>query len=289
MILSIGDLVLDITIMPEGPLLVDDDNPARIRLGGGGQAANFCAWAAELGEPARLITRVGEDDGGHLLVAELQSHGVDVCAVWAAQPTGAIAVLVGPNGERTMATQRGASVGLRPEDLAEGWFDGVQLIHIPAYSLFLDPLAQAARTAIEFVRRGGGLLAIDLSSAAGLREYGPARMVSVLKDLAPDLLFATRAEADALGVALESLAKVPVVKLGVSGATVLGTTIPSPPVREVDATGAGDALAAAFCSSYLHGATPAEAAQHAVEVASTAVTLVGARPNFGPTNSEASP
>ncbi len=60
MMLSIGDLVLDITIMPERPLLVDDDNPARIRLGGGGQAANFCAWAAELGEPARLITRVGD-------------------------------------------------------------------------------------------------------------------------------------------------------------------------------------------------------------------------------------
>jgi sugar/nucleoside kinase (ribokinase family) len=282
MLLSIGDLVLDITILTEGQLRADDDNPANITLGGGGQAANFCAWASRLGEPARLITRVGDDDGGHLLVAELETLGVDVHAVWASQPTGVVAVLVGPNGERTMATQRGASVGLRPDDLREAWFEGVRLIHVPAYSLFEDPLAEATRAAIEFVRRDGGLLAVDLSSAAGIHEYGPARMAHVLKDLAPDLLFATRAEAEALGIRLERLAAIPVVKLGATGCTVLGEFIPSPAVDEVDATGAGDALAAAFCSSYLSGANPIEAAKYAVAVAAGAVTHIGARPSINP-------
>jgi sugar/nucleoside kinase (ribokinase family) len=278
MMLSIGDLVLDITIVPEGPLALNDDNPAGITVGGGGQSANFCAWAAKLGEPSRLVTRVGDDNGGRLLVAEMQDLGVDVRAVWATDPTGAIAVLVGPKGERTMATQRGASVGLRTEDLVDEWFDGVRLIHVPAYSLFLDPLAHAARAAIGLVRRGGGLLAIDLSSVAGLRQYGPDRMAILLKDLAPDLLFATRAEAETLAVPLEELSRLPVVKLGSAGCMVLGKVIPSPPVKEVDATGAGDALAAAFCSAYLREATPVEAAQRAVEVAATAVTHVGARP-----------
>jgi sugar/nucleoside kinase (ribokinase family) len=282
MMLSIGDLVLDITIVTEGRLRPDDDNPASITLGGGGQAANFCAWAAKLGEPTRLVTRVGDDDGGHLLVAELETLGVDVHAIWASQPTGVIAVLVGPNGERTMATQRGASIGLRPDDLREAWFEGVKLIHVPAYSLFEEPLAEAARAAISFVRRGGGLLAIDLSSAVGIHEYGPARMAHVLKDLAPDLLFATRTEAEALGIRLERLAAIPVVKLGASGCTVLGEFISSPPVDEIDATGAGDALAAAFCSSYLRGANPIEAARYAVAVAAGAVTHVGARPNTVP-------
>ncbi len=55
MILSIGDLLLDITIVPSGPLRPDDDNPARIDLGGGGQAANFCAWAAALEAPGRSL------------------------------------------------------------------------------------------------------------------------------------------------------------------------------------------------------------------------------------------
>src|ERR1044071_3560212 len=60
-ILSVGDLVLDVRIAPEGPLQTDDDTPAAITLGGGGQAANFCAWTAALGEPVRLIARVGDD------------------------------------------------------------------------------------------------------------------------------------------------------------------------------------------------------------------------------------
>lgn len=278
MMLSIGDLVMDITIVPEGRLRVDDDNPAGISVGGGGQAANFCAWAARLGEPARLVTRVGDDNAGHLLVAEMEAFGVDVRAVWAADPTGAIAVLVGPDGERTMLTQRGASVGLRADDLQAEWFEGARLIHVPAYSLFEQPLADATRAGIAIVRRGGGLLAIDLSSVAGLETYGPCRMANDLVRLGPDLLFATSAEAETLGVPLERLAKVPVVKLGSSGCRLLGQLVPSPPVDEVDATGAGDALAAAFCSAFLQGANPIEAARHAVEVAANAVTTVGARP-----------
>jgi sugar/nucleoside kinase (ribokinase family) len=279
MMLSIGDLLLDIAIVPAGPLRADDDNPASISFGGGGQAANFCAWAAKLGEPARLITRVGDDSGGRLLVDDLLAYGVDVRAVWGEQPTGAIAVLVGPNGERTMATQRGASVGLQSRDLQQEWFDGVRLIHVPAYSLFEDPLAHAARVAIGWVRRAGGILSIDLSSVTGLQAYGPARMAADIKGLAPELLFATVAEAATLGVPLETLAKVPVVKLGASGCRVQGHDTPPPPVQVVDPTGAGDALAAAFCSSYLRGASLIVAARHAVEVAADAVTRIGARPS----------
>ena len=279
MILSIGDLVLDITIVPNGPLKADDDNPAVIRVGGGGQAANFCTWAAALGSPVRLITRVGDDDRGRRLVGELEAVGVEVLVVWGTEPTGLIAVLVGPNGERTMATQRGASAGLRPNDLRRPWFEGVNLIHVPGYSLFTEPLGAAARLAIELARKHNGLLSIDLSSAAGLKEYGPERFADELKHLAPELLFATAAESETLGVPMEKLAKVAVLKLGSAGCQVAGRHVRGPQVKEVDATGAGDALAAAFCVSYLDGATPVEAAERAVVVASTAVTQVGARPS----------
>jgi ribokinase len=279
MMLSIGELVLDITIVPEGRLRPDDDTPARIQVGGGGQAANFCAWAAALGEAARLVARLGDDEGGRRLVAEIEQLGVEVCPVWGPEPTGVIAVLVGPNGERTMATQHGAGIGLRPEDLHEEWFQEVQLIHVPAYALFLEPLAASARAAIGMVRRGAGLLSIDLSSATGLRQYGAERMARDLGALKPDLLFATSAEAAVLGVPLEEVARVPIVKLGSAGCTVFGELVPAPHVREVDSTGAGDAFAAAFCSSYIKGATPIEAARHAVDVAAQSVTHTGARPS----------
>jgi ribokinase len=278
-ILSIGDLLLDITIVPDGPLRPDDDRAARIGLGGGGQAANFCAWAAALGEPVRLVTRVGDDERGRRLVSDLEARGVEVCAVWAAEPTGAIAVLVAPDGQRSMASERGASVGLRPDDLIETWFGDVQLVHVPAYSLFVDPLGMATRAAIEFIREAGGMLSIDLSSVAGLKEYGAAKMAYYLARLQPELLFCTEAEAETIGVALEHLAQVPVIKLGPAGCSVFGRRIPAPAVQHVDATGAGDAFAAAFCTAWLHGAPPIEAAERAVIVASGAVTRTGARPD----------
>jgi sugar/nucleoside kinase (ribokinase family) len=189
--------------------------------------------------------------------------------------------LVGPDGERTMATQRGASLGLRPDDLLEAWFAGVKLIHVPAYSLFVDPLGKAARAAIGLVRDEGGMLSIDLSSVAGLQEYGPTKMAYDLARLEPELLFGTAAEVAKIGVPLESLAQVPVIKLGAAGCSVFGRQIPAPSVQHVDATGAGDAFAAAFCSAWLRGATPIEAAKQAVVVASEAVTRTGARPRLG--------
>ena len=279
LIVSIGDLVLDIRIVPEGPLEPDDDSPASITIGGGGQAANFCAWSAASGEPVRLVTRVGDDETGRRLVSDLESRGVEVRVVWAAEPTGTIAVLVGRDGRRTMATQRGASIGLSPDDLDEVWFRDAALLHVPAYSLFVEPIASATRAAIRVVREAGGMVAVDLSSAAGLRAFGPARMAYVLARMKPELLFATEAEAATLAVPLESLAQIPVLKLGAAGSVVFGHTLAAPEVKLVDPTGAGDAFAAAFCSAWLHGATPIEAAERAVQAASQSVTLAGARPS----------
>ena len=276
MIVSIGDLVQDIGIVLERALEPDDDTPATITLGGGGQAANFCAWCAAVGEAVRLVTRVGDDETGRRLVADLESRGVEVRVVW---PTGAIAVLIDSAGHRTMATQRGASVGLSASDLEAGWFRDAGLLHIPAYSLFLEPIASATRAAIELVREAGGMLAVDLSSAAGLRAYGPSRMAYVLARMKPEVLFATKTEADTLAVPLESLAQVPVLKLGAAGVRVFGRDIAAPQVHAVDPTGAGDAFAASFCAAWLHGSSPVEAAERGVLAASQSVAVAGARPS----------
>lgn len=278
MLASIGQVVLDVTIAPVGQLRLDDDQEASISLEGGGQAANFCAWAAALGEPARLITRVGDDDLGRRLVAEIEAAGVEVRAVLGPEPTGTIAVLLGPGGERTFARQPGASLGLRPEDLEPGWLDGVRLLHVPGYSLYQSPLSAAARRAIELVRAHGGVLSIDLSSPAGIEDYGGARLAYELAVLRPELLFATELEAARLGAPLEGLGKVPVLKLGARGVRVFGRLVPAPLVDPVDGNGAGDAFAAAFCAAYVDGATPLEAAGRAILVSARAVTKPGARP-----------
>jgi sugar/nucleoside kinase (ribokinase family) len=277
-VVSIGTLWVDITVAPEGQLRLDDDQEANIRLGGGGQAANFCAWSAALGESSRLITRVGNDESGRRLVAEIEAGGVDVKAVKGEEPTGAVVVLLSPTGERTFARQHGAAMGLRPEEVADEWLEGATLLHIPAYSLFIEPIASASRHAAELARAQGAILSVDLSSAADIRAFGGARLAYDLAMLRPELLFASEAEAAELGTPLEGVAKVPVVKLGVRGCRVFNRVVPASRVTAVDATGAGDAFAAAFCSAYLDGATPLEAAGRAVLVGAFAVARMGARP-----------
>ena len=277
MIAAVGDLLLDVTIAPEGELVPDDERDARIELGGGGQAANFCAWAASLGEPARLITRVGDDEAGRQLVAELESAGVEVAGPRVAGPTGTIAVLVGPGGRRTFARQSGASRGLRAEDVDPVWLDGVRLLHVSGYALYGESASGALRAA-DLARKGGALLSVDLSSAEDLRRFGGDRLADQLRWLRPELLFGTEREMGELLAPAGDLAKVPVVKLGALGCRVFERRVPAPAVGVLDGTGAGDAFAAAFCVAYLDGATPLEAAGRAVLVGARAVTRLGARP-----------
>jgi sugar/nucleoside kinase (ribokinase family) len=277
-IAAIGDVLLDVTIAPEGELVPDDERDARIRIGGGGQAANFCAWAASLGEPARLITRVGDDAAGRRLVEELQAAGVQVAGPRVPEPTGAIAVLLGPGGRRTFARQAGASRGLRAEDVLPAWLEDVRLLHVSAYALYREPSRGAARRAAELARAAGALLSVDLSSAEDLRAFGGARLAEELEDLRPELLFGTEPEIAELAVPPAELAKIPVVKLGPRGCRVFDRRMPAPVVAAADGTGAGDAFAAAFCVAYLEGATPLEAAGRAVLVGARAVATPGARP-----------
>ncbi len=190
-----------------------------------------------------------------------------------------IAVVIGANAEPAMATQRGAIVGLSGADLQPTWLDGIELLHVPGYSLFLDPLATATRQAIGLVRAQQGLLSIDLSSAVGIADYGPARFAELLGCLRPELLFATREEAGCLGVPLADLAETPIVKLGAQGCRLGdGTLVAAAPVTPVDANGAGDAFAAAFCQTYLRTRDAPAAARQAVALAARAVTQLGARP-----------
>lgn len=276
--MSIGQLLLDVTIAPEGQLRFDDDQEASIYMGGGGQAANFCAWAAALGERSRLVTRVGDDDLGRRLVAEIEALGVEVRAVVGPERTGAVAVLLGPGSDRTFARQPGASTGLRPDELQAEWFDHAALLHVPAYSLFTEPLAAATRRAIDLARARSALISVDLSSQAGVRAYGGPRLAYDLAMIRPEVLFATEAEAAELGAPLEGVAKVPVLKRGDRGVRVFGRGVAAPLVEVVDGNGAGDAFAAAFCAAYVDGATPVEAAGRAILVSARAVQTPGARP-----------
>ena len=87
-------------------------------------------------------------------------------------PTGTIVVLVSPDGERSMFTDRGANRALGAADLPAELLEGCRLLHVSAYPLFepgsRDAVLQLCASAIA----AGITVSIDPASAAGLRAVG---------------------------------------------------------------------------------------------------------------------
>ncbi|MEO8273896.1 MAG: PfkB family carbohydrate kinase [Chloroflexota bacterium] len=298
-VLVLGDLVLDVVLRAAAPIETGTDVPGRVEIRQGGSAANTARWLARLGARSSLICAVGRDGAGRSLVAQLRRDAVDVHAVRVAgHRTGRIGVLVASNGERSFVADRRAATRMEPGDLKPEWFDGVELIHIPAYSLLVEPLGSAALRAVELTRaRGakGALVSVDLASVGPLLTHGRREARELVARLQPDLVFATEVEAEALlgRHAPEGLledTKVAVIKRGPRGARVLARDdhatpgepplrfdVATTPVAAEDTTGAGDAFDAGFISGWLLAARAGHVGASALHRATMAGHRAAAR------------
>src|SRR5256885_1675192 len=81
----------------------------RTGTGAGGRAANVPAWAAGLGADARFVGKRGDDPAGALVAGELAGRGVTVLGPTPAGRNGIVLSLVGADGDRSMATDRGVA------------------------------------------------------------------------------------------------------------------------------------------------------------------------------------
>jgi sugar/nucleoside kinase (ribokinase family) len=272
MLCTVGDLVEDVVVwMPRAPRR-GTDTPSRVDRARGGSAANVAVFAAAIGLPSRFVGQVGDDALGAQLVTELRRHHVDVVTRHEGR-TGSIVVLVTPDGERTMLSDRGAATALAA--VHPSVLEGVTALHVPAYSLTVDPLAAATLALLGEATSRGIAITVDASSVAVLEEFGTEEFVGLLEHIRPLVLFCNRDEATALGVG--SQAPAPgvthtVIKAGAGPTTVVrsdGVTqrVPVRPVAHiVDTTGAGDAFAAGYLRALLaeHGPTVCAEAGHVV-------------------------
>ncbi|HEY6836630.1 MAG TPA: PfkB family carbohydrate kinase [Gaiellaceae bacterium] len=248
-ICCLGDLLLDVIVRAPRPLAAGTDTAVETRVTSGGQAANVASWVAELGEQVRFIGKQADDDAGALVRSLLERRGVDLAGPRVEGSTGVVVSLVGADGDRSMATDRGIAPELRAEELDAEWLSGCHWLHLSGYSLLVEPILDAALAAASLARAEGARVSVDLSSWSAIRARGPERFRTTLEELEPDVVFANEPEWELVGGAY-GLGETAVVKRGFRGVSILSAA----GVEEhgavgsdvVDTTGAGDALAAGF-------------------------------------------
>ena len=286
-VVVLGDVMVDVVTRLSVPLASGSDAPAVIRFHGGGSAANTAAWLAEAGAEPVLVGRVGDDERGRAARDELRAAGVD--AVLAADPelpTGTCVVLVGPDGERTMAPDAGANDALTDADLADELLASAEHLHVAGYALLRAGSRPAARAAISRALKGEISVSVDPSSAALLSTefLDHAEGAGLLLPNADEAQMLTgERDPERAAHALAGRFGEVVVTLGAEGAlwtdgreSVRAEALPVE--AAVDSTGAGDAFAAGLLAARLDGAAPAEALAAAAKLAAQAVARPGGRP-----------
>ena len=241
---TIGDLTLDVIVRLGGSLAAGGDTEAEIHVGAGGQAANVAAWAAALGASARCVCARGADEAGRLALAGLKAVGVEVLGP-VGNRNGVICSLVSPDGERSMASDRGAATALRPDDIDPTWLEGCDHLFVSGYALLREPARSAALRAVELARAQVAAVSVDLATWSAIGDAGPAAFRATVAKVAPDAVFANEAEEEIFGGPLPGAHWI--LKRGARGCSFDGDERPARRVEHVvDTTGAGDALAAGW-------------------------------------------
>jgi sugar/nucleoside kinase (ribokinase family) len=233
------------------------------------------------------VARVGDDDAGRQATAELTAAGVR-CAFTVDPVAGTccVVVLVDPDGQRDMLSDRGASAALRPTDLGRETLDGAAHLHLSGYVLRHSSSRPAGLAALAAARAAGLSTSVDPQTTGGLddpREF--LRWVAGVDLLLPnadELESLTSSTEPASAVGLLDRVGAVVVTSGAAGASWVDRDgvrdQPAADVRCVDSTGAGDAFDAGLLASWVVERDPRAALRAGVAAGSAAVTQLGARP-----------
>jgi sugar/nucleoside kinase (ribokinase family) len=291
-VLVVGDVITDIIVMPEGPMIRGSDRRATIRQQPGGSAANQAVWLGSMGVKVKFVSRVARADLETNL-AYFQSRGVEpVLGADPTLPSGVLISIVDSDGERSFLTDRGANLNLSEADLPFSLLDGVKLLLISGYSFFTPGPRAAALALLKEARERKIATAVDPASVGFLREVGAEAFLKWTQGAGS--IFANLDEALELtgsvdlNLQMQTLGRFygrVIIKRGASGAAVGGRNgvqqiMAAPPSDVVDTTGAGDAFAAAFLATELTGASVDACLKAGIGAGAEAVTKIGGQPTW---------
>ncbi|MGR6965261.1 carbohydrate kinase family protein [Geodermatophilus sp. URMC 61] len=283
-VVALGKLVADQLLELSAPLVVGGQQRVVRTTTAGGAPANVTAGVARLGAPARLAGWAGADPLADGLLAGLVRRGVGIAVVRRGRAP-LSTVLVHPDGERTLLTDRGEGA-LEPADVRTEWFTGAAVVHLDGYDLLRFP--GALRTAASLARDAGLPVSVDVAAATRIERHGVAPYVELVAGLRPDLLFCNAAEAAVLGLDGGLPPWAPGSVLVHAGArptrvvTRAGTeqvpVEPLPEGRLGDTTGCGDAFVAGVLAGWRAGVAVPDAVRTGHAAAAVVAGVVGGQP-----------
>jgi sugar/nucleoside kinase (ribokinase family) len=285
-VVALGKLVADQVLTLSAPLVVGGQQRVVRTTTAGGAPANGTANLARLGVPARLAGWAGADPLADGLLAALAARRVETAVVRRGR-TPLSTVLVHPDGERTLLTDRGEG-RLEPADVRGEWIAGAAVLHLDGYDLLPDRFPDALRAAASLAHDAGVPVSVDVAAAPRIERHGADAYVELLAGLRPDLLFCNAAEADVLALTEQLPEWAPELVLVHAGArptrvlTRAGAeevpVTPLPERRLRDTTGCGDAFAAGVLAGWRAGVPVLDAVRAGHATAAEVAGVIGAQP-----------
>lgn len=257
-----NDNILEELGIPKGSMhLVNEKSSATIgekldkyesSMSPGGSAANTIHGLAKMGIKSGFISYVGNDEIGKFFEESMNSVGVQPLVFHSDIASGTARTIISKDGERTFATNLGASVELNESIISDELFKGWDYCYVEGYLIANKALLKKA---ISTAKKNGCKIVLDLASYNVVEDNR-----DFLNELLPqiDIIFANEEEAKSLTnkTAEESLhyiaehVDIAVVKIGKKGSLIKRgdevVTIGCNKVDVVDTTGAGDMYAAGF-------------------------------------------
>lgn len=289
-IICVGMALVDSIIkgFDPNPISASGYRAASGSLNVGGEAVNEAMAAARLGMKTAILCSLGKDAAGDMVVAALNSSGVDTELILRADehPTPVTTMFVHEDGTRKSITNSAHRYNYHPEQNADRFTDAKGII---LGSLFRAPFDDPAiiHSVLAASKAADQLVFADTK----LPNFRSLKLEDI-RDSLPLIDYITPNEDEAkyysekdtpekmadvfLGWGIKNV----IIKLGGKGCFFKNADesilLPACEIRAVDATGAGDNFIAGFASEILRGASNAEALRFANACGAICTTAVGA-------------
>ncbi|WP_191061576.1 carbohydrate kinase family protein [Geminicoccus harenae] len=258
-VVTIGELLIDLVPLPSA------DGSMRFVAKPGGAPGNVAVGVARLGGRSAMLTKVGEEAFGRMLVDTLRANGVAVDGIpsTAERRTGLAVVTLTDQGDRDFFFYRDgcADSDLSPDELALDMLRDTRVCHVGSLYLAQPTSASAQRHAVAVAKDSGIMVSADPNLrvhlwndrdamlAAGREVVGQAGIVKISDEELVMLTGIADTEAAVRSLWHDAMQVVAVTR-GPEGAEIFTAhdhvRVAGFPVETVDTIGCGDAFMAAM-------------------------------------------